>query len=47
MTWWPTEELIMGMPGYVYFAITLGLTAVGMLCNTVAWAREKRRMGHR
>jgi hypothetical protein len=37
----------MGMPGYVYIAIILGVTAVGMLCNTVAWALEKRRMGQR
>jgi hypothetical protein len=37
----------MGMPGYVYFAIILGLTAVGMLYNAVAWALEKRRVGHR
>ena len=37
----------MGMPGYVYFAIIVGLTAVGMLCNAVAWALEKRRIEHR
>ena len=37
----------MGMPAYVYFAIILGLTAVGMLFNTVAWVLEKKRIGHR
>jgi hypothetical protein len=30
-------------PAIIYFAVILIVTAVGMVCNTVAWAVEKKR----
>lgn len=33
----------MGLPAIIYFSVILGITAIGMLWNTVAWALEKKR----